>query len=144
MTVQDFSFQLMRMQSLFHKQLLKNLEATELSTGQPKLLAFLKSHEGLTQKEIAEACQLERGTVTVLLKRMEKQGMLERRLQNGDQKSRYVYLTEYGKQLAKASVDSFFQTEDKAFSGFTDREKAQLMDYCSRIIENLQSRENRL
>ena len=49
MSVRDFSFQLMRMQTLFHKRLLKDLEATGLSNGQPKVLAFLKSHEGLAK-----------------------------------------------------------------------------------------------
>ena len=139
MTVQDFSFQLMRMQSLFHKRLLRDLEPTALSAGQPKVLAFLKSHEGKSQKEIAQACLLEPGSVTVLLKRMEKQGILERRLQEGNQKSRYIYLSEYGRALAKASVDSFFRTEELAFSGFSEEEKGRLMDFCERIIRNLQN-----
>ncbi len=138
MNIQDFSFQLMRMQSLFHKQLLKNLESTELSTGQPKILAFLKSHEGKSQKEIAQACQLEPGTVTVLLKRMEKQGMIKRCQKDGDQKSRYIFLTDYGKQLAKLAVESFYYVEETAFLGFSEQERSQLMDYCGRIIENLQ------
>ena len=127
----------MHMQALFHKQLLKNLETTELSTGQPKVLAFLKSHEGLTQKDIAQACLLEPGSVTVLLTRMEKMGMVERRQISGDQKRRYVFLSDYGKHLAEESVDSFYQTEEMAFNGFTEEEKSQLMRFCSRIIDNL-------
>ena len=139
MSVRDFSFQLMRMQTLFHKRLLKDLEATGLSTGQPKVLAFLKSHEGHSQKEIARACQLEPGSVTVLLKRMEQQGILERRLREGDQKTRCVYLTGRGRELAASAVESFFRTEERAFSGFREEEKAQLKDYCRRIVDNLQS-----
>ena len=139
MSVRDFSFQLMRMQALFHKRLLKDLEETGLSTGQPKVLAFLKSHEGRSQKEIARACQLEPGSVTVLLKRMEQQGIIERRLREGDQKTRCIFLTERGRELAVCAVESFFRTEERALSGFREEEKAQLKDYCRRIVDNLQS-----
>ena len=139
MTARDFSFRLMQMQSLFHKRLLKELEPTELSTGQPKVLAFLRSHEGQSQKEIARACQLEPGSVTVLLQRMEKQGILDRRQCEGDRKSRRVTLTERGKELARASVESFYRTEELAFAGFSEEEKATLMAFCERIVDNLQN-----
>ena len=139
MSVRDFSFQLMRMQTLFHKRLLKDLEATGLSNGQPKVLAFLKSHEGRSQKEIAQACQLEPSSVTVLLKRMEQQGIIERRLREGDQKTRCVFLTGRGRELAACAVESFFRTQERALYGFREEEKAQLMDYCRRIVDNLQS-----
>ena len=139
MSVRDFSFQLMRMQTLFHKRLLKDLEATGLSNGQPKVLAFLKSHEGRSQKEIAQACQLEPSSVTVLLKRMEQQGIIERRLREGDQKTRCVFLTGRGRELAACSVESFFRIQELALSGFREEEKTQLMDYCRRIVDNLQS-----
>ena len=139
MSVRDFSFQLMRMQTLFHKRLLKDLETTGLSNGQPKVLAFLKSHEGRSQKEIAQDCQLEPSSVTVLLKRMEQQGIIERRLREGDQKTRCVFLTGRGRELAACSVESFFRIQERALSGFREEEKTQLMDYCRRIVDNLQS-----
>ena len=47
MPMEDFSYTIMKLQSLFHRQLLKGLEGSGLSTGQPKVLAFLNSHEGL-------------------------------------------------------------------------------------------------
>ena len=137
--MRDFSFQLMRMQTLFHKRLLKDLEATGLSNGQPKVLAFLKSHEGRSQKEIAQACQLEPSSVTILLKRMEQQGIIERRLHERDQKTRCVFLTGRGRELAACSVESLFRTQERALSGFREEEKTQLMDYCRRIVDNLQS-----
>lgn len=139
MTAQEFSFQLMRMQALFHRRLMKNLESTELSTGQPKVLAFLRSHEGRSQKEIAQACLLEPGSVTVLLKRMEQQGVIERRQREGDKKSRCIFLTERGRTLANTSVESFFRTEELAFSGFTEEEKGKLLEFCDRIVNNLQN-----
>ena len=137
--MEDFSYQLMAMQSQFHKQLLKKLENTELSTGQPKVLAYLWHHEGNSQKAIAQACMLEPGSLTVLLKRMEKQGIVERRYLDGNLKTRDVYLTEYGRELAKLTVESFFAVEEMAFSGFSEDERAVFLQLCVRMRENLSS-----
>ena len=117
MPMQDFSYTIMKLQSLFHRQLLKGLEGSGLSTGQPKVLAFLNSHEGLAQKEIARACQLEPGSVTVLLKRMEQQGMVERRVRDGDKRNRCVFLTPLGRELAGKVVARFYEVEGAVDEG---------------------------
>ena len=134
----DFSFQLMKMQSLCHKQLLKGLEDTDLSTGQPKVLAYLKSHEGKCQKEVAEACLIEPGSLTILLNRMEKQKMIERRFQGGNRKTRYIYLTEFGKEMAERVIKRFYEVEEMAFNDFTEEETKIFRDLCTIIINNLE------
>ena len=131
MPMQDFSYTIMKLQSLFHRQLLKGLEGSGLSTGQPKVLAFLNSHEGLAQKEIARACQLEPGSVTVLLKRMEQQGMVERRVRDGDKRNRCVFLTPLGREL-----------EEMAFRGFSEEEQACCLAFCERMLANLAFRKD--
>jgi DNA-binding MarR family transcriptional regulator len=134
----DFSFQLMKLQSLCHKQLLKGLEDTELSTGQPKVLAYLKSHEGKCQKEVAEACLIEPGSLTILLNRMEKQKMIERRFQGGNRKTRYIYLTEFGKEMADRVITRFYEVEEMAFNGFTEEQIKAFRDLCTSMIDNLE------
>ena len=128
----------MRMQARLHKQLMKGLEQTGLTTGQPKILAYLKSHQGRCQKEIAQACQLEPGSLTVLLNRMEKQGLIERRRRGGDRKTQYVYLTEQGLALAEAVVTRFYEVERLAFSGISEEEQAVFAHVCEEILRNLE------
>ena len=136
--MKDFSYQLMKMQSLFHKQLLKGLEDTNLSTGQPKVLAYLKSHEGKCQKEVAEACLIEPGSLTILLNRMEKQGMIERRFQGGNRKTRYIYLTDFGKEMADKVIACFYEVENMAFNGFTEEEIKSFRELSEKIANNLE------
>ena len=136
--MKDFSYQLMKMQSLFHKQLLKGLEDTDLSTGQPKVLAYLKSNEGKCQKEVAEACLIEPGSLTILLNRMEKQGMIERRFQGGNRKTRYLYLTDFGKEMADRVIACFYEVESMAFNGFTEEEKKSFRELSEKIANNLE------
>ena len=142
MPMQDFSYTIMKLQSLFHRQLLKGLEGSGLSTGQPKVLAFLNSHEGLAQKEIARACQLEPGSVTVLLKRMEQQGMVERRVRDGDKRNRCVFLTPLGRELAGKVVARFHEGEEMAFRGFSEEEQACCLVFCERMLENVAFRKD--
>ena len=127
----------MRMQVLLHRRLMEGLGQTELSTGQPKVLAYLKSHEGYCQKEIAAACQLEPGSLTVLLNRMEKQGMIERRTEGNNRRSRHIYLSEYGRTLAALVVDCFYEVEEMAFAGISAEDRAAFARVSAEIIGNL-------
>ena len=135
--MRDLSYTMMGMQAALMRQLMQSLEPTGLSIGQPKILAFLKSHEGLCQKDIAAACQIEPGTLTVLLNRMEKQGLLMRCYQNGNRKMRYVYLTDRGRELAVAVVDCFYAVERLAFTDVSEEDRAVFARVCEQIRQNL-------
>lgn len=135
----DLSHQMMAMQSMLLRQLMKGLEDTEISTGQPKVLAYLRSHEGHVQKEIAAACLLEPGSLTVLLNRMEKQGMIERRFQDGDRRARCIYLTAYGRELAARVVERFYEVERMAFEGISEAKRAAFAEICGEVMENLKN-----
>ena len=136
--MKDFTNQIMAIQALVHRQLLHGLRHTEISLGQPKILAYLKSHEGKHQKEIAQACQLEPGSLTVLLKRMEKQGMIQRCCPDGDHRVRSIWLTDYGRALAEQVVERFYLVENLAFSGISSEEEAVFERVCIRMLSNLQ------
>ena len=133
----DIFHQMMAMQTLLMRQLMKRLEGTAISTGQPKVLAYLRSHEGRPQKEIASACLIEPGSLTVLLNRMEKQGMIERRFRDGDRRSRCIFLTAYGRELAERVIEEFYAVEALAFEGIPKEECAQFAALCGKVLENL-------
>ena len=67
----SFHYLLMANQALIHKKLLSSLKDTDLSLGQPKILEYLKEHNGSSQKEIAKGCHIEAGSLTSVLGRME-------------------------------------------------------------------------
>ena len=135
--MRDLSYTMMGMQAALMRQLMQSLEPTGLSIGQPKILAFLKSHEGLCQKDIAAACQIEPGTLTVLLNRMEKQGLLMRCYQNGNRKTRYVYLTDRGREIAAEVVACFYEVERLAFTDVPEADRAVFARVCEQIRQNL-------
>lgn len=133
----DISHQMMAMQALLMRRLMKGLEDTEVSIGQPKVLAYLKSNEGNAQKTIAAACMLEPGSLTVLLDRMEKQGMIVRRFQDGDRRQRCIYLTEYGRELSEKVIEQFYAVEEQAFRGVSDEDREHFSRVCAEILKNV-------
>lgn len=117
------------------RQSFQNLGLTE---GQPKVLAFLQSMEGCLQKELADLCHVEQATMTSLLKNMEQAGLIEKQKEvSGGKRVFRVYLTQYGKEMAKKVDGIVKDVEDMCFSGFTEQDKQQFMEMFARISENL-------
>jgi DNA-binding MarR family transcriptional regulator len=138
----SFHYLLMCNQAQFHKKLLDQLKGTELTIGQPKILDYLKDHDGANQKEIACACHIEAGTLTSLLSRMEEKGLVQRKMLNGNRRTLHVFLTPYGKQLQQSVENAFLQLECQAFHGISAEEQKIFMEIFERIYENIRKGES--
>ncbi len=134
---QSFHYLLMADQAVFQKRLLNALKKASLTAGQPKVLDYLKDHDGAGQKEIAAACHIEPATLTSVLNRMEEKGMIERRMRNGNRRSLYVFLTEKGKELSDVVEREFDRAEEQALAGFSPEEREECRRMLRRICENL-------
>ena len=121
----------------FQKFLLTAIKNTELTPGQPKVLDFLRNHNGAVQKEIAEACHIDPATITSVLSGMEKNNLIIRKKQDGNRRNIYVYLTEKGKEHTEYVEEVFSTIEKKAFVGFETEEKELLNELLIRIYKNI-------
>ena len=131
---------IMANQMLVQKALLEQLKNTGLTIGQPKILDYLKEHDGSNQKEIARACFLEAGSLTIILNKMEEKGLIERRILNGNRRSFHIFLTEEGKKKQQLVADAFLEIEKKALSNISEKEYEQFISVYQKIYSNLQSK----
>ena len=138
----SFHYLIMAEHSIFQKELLNRLKNTGLTIGQPKVLDYLKDHDGAGQKKIARGCHIEPGTLTTILNRMEDAGLVERRMLNGNRRSLYVFLTEKGKEQLKLVTEAFSWMEKEAFRGISETERKTFMDLMLRVYENISSRKD--
>lgn len=122
---------------MFQKSLITNIKDTQLTLGQPKVLDYLKDHDGAIQKDIAIACQIEPATITSVLLGMENKGLIVRKTLNGNRRSLYVYLTDEGRSLANRVELEFDHIESKALLGFSEEEKSMLNTLMVRIKKNM-------
>ena len=122
---------------IFQKLLFGAIKDTGLTLGQPKILDYLKSHNGAFQKEIAAACHIEQASLTSVLGGMEKKGLITRENRDGNRRTLYVYLTEKGMELADRIDSEFIRIEAAALEGFDEKEKALLSEYLQRVHKNI-------
>ena len=138
----SFHYLIMAEHSIFQKELLNRLKDTGLTIGQPKVLDYLKDHDGAGQKDIARGCHIEPCTLTTILNRMEDAGLVERRMLNGNRRSLYVFLTGKGKEQLKLVTEAFSEMEEEAFRGISETERKTFMDLMLRVYENISSRKD--
>ncbi len=138
----SFHYLVMAEQAMVQKALLARIKGSGLTLGQPKVLDYLKDHNGSSQKEIARGCHIEAGSLTSILNRMEEKGLVERRMLHGNRRNSYVFLTEKGEELRNLVTESFESIENEAFRGISEVDRQQFMKTFSRIYENLTSKED--
>lgn len=132
----SFHYLIMAEHSIFQKELLNRLKNTGLTIGQPKILDYLKDHDGTGQKDIAQACHIEPGTLTTLLNRMEETGLVERRMLNGNRRSFYIFLTDKGKKHSQQVAKVFNELESEAFRGISSKDRETFMKLFEKIYNN--------
>lgn len=133
----SFHYLSMAIQSVLQKRLMDELKGTDLTLGQPKVLDYLKDHDGASQKEIASGCHIEPGSLTSILNRMEQKGLIERRSLNGNRRTCYIFLTDYGVESKDLVDHQFRKIEQEAFKGINENEKMHFMKTLSQIYKNL-------
>ena len=119
------------------KKLMEQLADTGLTLGQPKVLDYLKDHDGASQKEIAAGCLIEAGSLTSILNRMEEKGLIERKMLNGNRRTFHIFMTESGKKNQKLVEEAFKKIEKTALNGISEEEQKVFMEIFLRIYRNL-------
>jgi MarR family transcriptional regulator, 2-MHQ and catechol-resistance regulon repressor len=84
-------------------------------------------HKGpLTITEILGKLRLASGSMTAAIDRLEKLGLVVRKLSPSDRRARVVELTAKGKRLAASSFDRHAKDLEELMSALSEKEKAQL------------------
>ena len=102
---------MMANQMLVQKALMERVKESGLTIGQPKVLDYLKGHDGSSQKDIARACFIEAGSLTTILNGMEEKGLIERRTLNGNRRSYHIFMTDEGKKKQQMIDEAFAAIE---------------------------------
>lgn len=137
----SFHYMLMAIQALVQKKLLAELKSTGLTAGQPKVLDYLRDHNGANQKEIAQGCHIEAGSLTSLLNRMEENSLVQRRMLNGNRRTYYIFLTEEGQVLSDIVSQKFEEIEKQIFQNIPSGDKEHFTKVFSDIYESLLPKE---
>ena len=100
-----------------------------------RILIRLERQDGLSQKELAELLSIRPQSLSELLRKLEQDGMIERRVNEKDRRSSLVYLTEQGRAHLGAIKAARARTADEFLSVLDEEEKAALAATLSKLIE---------
>jgi DNA-binding MarR family transcriptional regulator len=110
-----------------------------LFVGQPGLLLTIRELGSCSQTELAAALDVTTPSVAVSIKRLEKNGLISKQINEKDNRYNKITLTKKGQQAAEKCEKIFECINNKMFNGFSADEKLQLNDMLMRMSDNLQS-----
>lgn len=128
---------------LHHHRIHSVLEKVGIYPGQPPLLFILKKYGGLSQRELADKLRIKPATITVMLRRMEKAGLVERRQDVQDQRIFRVYLTEQGEKISEEVREVIKSLDTECFNNFTEEELVLLRRFFMQMRDNLLKADDR-
>lgn len=105
---------------------------------QGRILYVLWQEDGVPIKTIAERCGLAITSLTTMLERMEKSGLIIRQQGSGDKRKTLIFLTDKAKAL-KEDYDAVSDRMSAIFyQGFTEEEIRNFEEHLERIRLNLE------
>ncbi len=128
-----------------HRQRVEEaLNELGLHTGQEFLLLQLWQEEGLTPTQLANIACVEPPTISKMLQRLERVGLIERKSDAEDARVSRVYLTEQGRSLEKPVLRALKEVNTHTVKGLTDVEQALLRRLLNQVADNLSEKINYL
>lgn len=118
-------------------QMNEALAAIGIYAGQEMFLWRLWREDGLTQSQLVERLCVQPPTVSKMLDRMEKAGLVTRRPDPDDSRASRVYLTEQGRKSQQAVSEVWKHIEQRLTEGLSLEERLLLRRLLLQVHENL-------
>jgi DNA-binding MarR family transcriptional regulator len=112
-----------------------------LTFAQAAVMSRLWWQDGLTQSELQEQVGVDASTLTGLLQRMTRQGLVRRRRDRSDGRVLLVYLTPRGRALRPVLIPEAEAVNGWFFQGFSTAEREAFLDLMHRALRNMESSE---
>lgn len=109
------------------------LRDRDLSQQQGFTLGFLAQNPGSMQREIAAMSRTTPASVSSLLQGLERRGLIERRTEEGDERSKRVFATPAGAALIDGWDEAMEAVEERILSPLDPDERAQLQALLEKV-----------
>lgn len=106
-----------------------------LSPAQMHAIEIVGHHQKLRMKELAEKMGITTGTLTVMVDRLEKNGLVARQPHPTDRRSYVIVLTDLGRDHFKEHYKMHYHLTEEITSSFNDTEIDNLKNYLERLVQ---------
>jgi DNA-binding MarR family transcriptional regulator len=114
----------------------------DVTSEQWRVLVNLWVHDGLTQQELCDLIVQEKTGVSRLVSGLEKRGLVIRKLDPKDKRTRRVHLTDRGRSLQDGLMTLAKRIQAEAQAGIAPEELETCKDVLRRLYQNLQNLQN--
>jgi DNA-binding MarR family transcriptional regulator len=133
----SIGYQIRTTHRLMTRYLQQKITPHGVTVGMWYFLRVLWRQDGLTQRELSHIVGTMEPTTLTAIKSMERKGLV-RRVKNGiDRRKINIFLTEQGQALKDELIPLAKEVVDDAVDGFSDRERAAMLEYLAAIQSNL-------
>ncbi|RXJ68119.1 MarR family transcriptional regulator [Halarcobacter ebronensis] len=109
----------------------------DLSTAQTLIIIRLCEKDNLTQKELAQNTYLKQSSLTLLIDKLEKKGLVERKNKNNDRRAYLICITKKGKELEEILTNTGKQVDEEALKDISEEAKEILIQTLKKVYLNL-------
>jgi MarR family transcriptional regulator, organic hydroperoxide resistance regulator len=114
--------------------------------GRTVVLGMLAGHDGISQKDLAERMHLAPPTVTIMLQKMEQEGLIQRWDDPEDQRLTRIRLTDAGRAQGKDLGDAYKSYIDSTIGALSEADRAEfarllglLNDHIAAALKELEA-----
>lgn len=115
-----------RAEHIIHKKEFETIKRSGLTPSQFGVLEALYNKGDLRIYELIEKILTTSGNITVVIKNLEKEGLVKRNPDPSDKRSCIISLTEVGKQVIESILPDHIENIRHIFDTLTDEEKMTL------------------
>lgn len=105
--------------------------------GQPRILNCLMEQGEMSQRELADACMFDVTTLSRILDKMEKAGMVTRKVNPASRRAHLIALTPEGKEKAGRVQEQFAWLDQVLWGDIEEKEMESLYRTLEKIEENV-------
>lgn len=113
------------------------IRSRDLSHEQAFVLGFLVRNPGAIQRDIAQVSRTSAASVSSLLQGLERRDLVERRIENGDERRKRVYATPVGTELISGFEAAMADVDETILAPLDETERATLHTLLTKITAEL-------
>lgn len=112
-----------------------------LGQGQPRILNTLLKKDHISQRELADQCEMDVTNMSRTLDRMVEAGFLTRERKPGCRRSYLIVLTEFGRKKAEEVHRGFKKVDEILWRGFSNEDMEFIVKGLQKMTANLENME---
>jgi len=102
------------------------------------ILFQLSKNGPMSMRELTKSINRDKSTTTVLVRKLENEGLIKSTCDKTDKRSKTLELTQKGLELKAKTDEISSQLLETFYDGFSDEEKEQFFTYLKRVSDNFE------